>query len=73
MRVWGSIVEDVRDAKSRKINRLATCGYGVRKYWEDKRFDHCDQCGNYPCSKINKLIRSQKGRKEYDYRLKNSF
>ena len=48
--------------------RKRSCGYGMRKCCEEKNVDYCGQCEQYPCSKINKLINSQKKRKEYDYR-----
>ena len=51
-----------------KPDRKTNCGYGMRNCCEDKDLDHCGQCADYPCSKLNKLIKSQKGRKEYDYR-----
>ncbi|MBY8982297.1 MAG: DUF3795 domain-containing protein [Candidatus Lokiarchaeota archaeon] len=44
------------------------CGYNIRNCCEDKKLKYCGQCEQYPCFKINKLINSQKGRKEYDYR-----
>ncbi|TXT67677.1 MAG: hypothetical protein BAJALOKI1v1_30040 [Promethearchaeota archaeon] len=44
------------------------CGYGIRKCCKDRGIEYCGQCDAYPCSKINRLITSQKGRKEYDYR-----
>ncbi|MFO8018201.1 MAG: DUF3795 domain-containing protein [Promethearchaeia archaeon] len=51
-----------------KTERKGSCGYGIRSCCEKKRLDYCGQCKDFPCSKINKLIKSQKGRKEYDYR-----
>lgn len=55
-------------ATENKQTRKGSCGYGMRKCCEDKGLDYCGPCDQYPCSKINKLINSQKGRKEYDYR-----
>ncbi|MGV9172080.1 MAG: DUF3795 domain-containing protein [Promethearchaeia archaeon] len=63
-------MEGVRDVGKRKINqeRKGSRGYEIRACCEQKEFDYCGQCQDFPCSKINRLIKSQKGRKEYDYR-----
>lgn len=52
----------------RKSSHKRSCGYGMRICCEEKEIDYCGQCEEYPCSKINRLIRSQKSRMEYDYR-----
>lgn len=45
-----------------------SCGYSMKPCCIKKGLDTCAECEEYPCSKITKLITSQKGRKEYDYR-----